>query len=172
MTDLSKMTYESPIGAMDMVMQGDKLVYLDFADNPERFERLLRVRFGDFQIRSGPRTSPIHKALDDYFRHGDDRFQGIAMETHGTAFQRQVWQALQEIPAGTTIDYSTLAKRVGKPRAVRAAGTSNGRNPIAIIIPCHRVVGRDGTLRGYAGGEDRKRWLIEHEAACAARRAA
>ena len=172
MKELSLMVYESPIGAMDMVMDGDTLVYLDFAGNPDRFHRLLGARFGDFSTRPGSENAKIHTALERYFQQGGNPFGDIPLETYGTPFQRQVWQALQKIPPGATIDYSTLAKRVGNPRAVRAVGSSNGRNPISIIIPCHRVVGRDGTLRGYAGGEDRKRWLIDHEAACAARRAA
>lgn len=172
MTELSVMTYQSPIGEMELVMHGSDLVYLDFSGNPERFRRLLSARFGDFTIRPGGKTSAIHDALDRYFRDGGNPFAGIPMQTYGTPFQKLVWRALQEIPPGTTIDYSELARRVGNPRAVRAAGTSNARNPISVIIPCHRVIGRDGTLRGYAGGEDRKRWLIEHEAASAARRAA
>lgn len=172
MKELSLMVYESPIGDMDMVMDGDTLVYLDFAGNPARFNRLLNARFGEFSARRGPAGSKIHIALDHYFQQGGSPFEDIPLKTYGTPFQQQVWRALQEIPPGATIDYSTLAQRVGNPREVRAAGSSNGRNPISIIIPCHRVVGRDGTLRGYAGGEDRKRWLIDHEAACAARRAA
>lgn len=172
MTELLLSKYASPIGAMDLVMAGAKLVYLDFSENTGRMDRLLRARFGDRAIRPGPDVTPVHEALDRYFEAGGDPFGGIELDTRGTEFQQAVWRQLRAIPPATTIDYSTLAKRVGNDRAVRAAASSNARNPISIIIPCHRVIGRDGSLRGYAGGEHRKRWLIDHEAASAARRAA
>jgi methylated-DNA-[protein]-cysteine S-methyltransferase len=83
----------------------------------------------------------------------------------GTAFQQAVWRELLHIPFGATRDYGELAARLGRPSAARAVGGANGRNPISIIVPCHRVIGRAGDLRGYAGGEDRKRWLLDHERA-------
>jgi methylated-DNA-[protein]-cysteine S-methyltransferase len=95
--------------------------------------------------------------------------------TGGTEFQRTVWAALRAIPAGETRSYGQLAAAIGKPRAVRAAGLANGQNPIAVIVPCHRVIGANGTLTGYAGGVERKRWLLAHEksraslSACAVR---
>jgi methylated-DNA-[protein]-cysteine S-methyltransferase len=89
----------------------------------------------------------------------------IPMAMHGTDFQRRVWSGLCEIPCGETISYGELARRVGSPKASRAVGLANGRNPIAIIVPCHRVIGSDGSLTGYGGGLDRKVWLLEHEAA-------
>ena len=89
----------------------------------------------------------------------------IATETTGTAFQRQVWGALREIPAGQTWSYSRLAAHIGRPTAVRAVGLANGANPIGVVVPCHRVIGRDGALTGYAGGLDRKRELLRREAA-------
>jgi methylated-DNA-[protein]-cysteine S-methyltransferase len=88
----------------------------------------------------------------------------LPLEMDGTDFQRQVWQGLREIPYGETISYGELARRVGNPKASRAVGLANGRNPIAIIVPCHRVIGADGSLTGYGGGLDRKVWLLEHEA--------
>ena len=81
----------------------------------------------------------------------------------GTAFQRDVWLALRRIPVGTTISYVELARRIGRPRAVRAVGAANGANPVAVIVPCHRVIGADGRLTGYGGGLPRKQWLLEHE---------
>ena len=83
----------------------------------------------------------------------------------GTSFQREVWNTLREIPVGETISYAGLARRVGRPSAFRAVGSANGRNPIGIVVPCHRVIAADGTLGGYAGGLDRKRWLLAHEGA-------
>jgi methylated-DNA-[protein]-cysteine S-methyltransferase len=84
--------------------------------------------------------------------------------TNGTPFQQTVWAALREIPCGQTISYATLARRIGRPSAVRAVGLANGANPVGIVIPCHRVIGANGTLTGYGGGLDRKRWLLSHEA--------
>ena len=81
----------------------------------------------------------------------------------GTPFQNEVWKALCEIPFGETLSYGGLARRVGRPAASRAVGAANGRNPISIIVPCHRVIGADGSLTGYGGGMDRKRWLLHHE---------
>jgi methylated-DNA-[protein]-cysteine S-methyltransferase len=100
--------------------------------------------------------------LRAYFA-GELRDFDVALELAGTAFQREVWQALREIPYGETISYGELAARVGRPGASRAVGLANGRNPIAIIVPCHRVIGADGSLTGFGGGLARKRWLLEHE---------
>ena len=88
----------------------------------------------------------------------------LPLRMTGTPFQKQVWQGLLTIPYGTTISYAELARRIGRPGASRAVGAANGRNPIGIIVPCHRVIGADGTLTGYGGGLDRKEWLISHEA--------
>jgi len=96
--------------------------------------------------------------FDGALRHFD-----LPLAPDGSDFQRQVWDQLLKIPYGETISYLTLAKRIGDARHVRAVGTANGRNPISIIIPCHRVVGSDGSLVGYGGGLDRKRWLLDHE---------
>ena len=102
--------------------------------------------------------------LREYFE-GTRRAFDLPLAPPGTAFQQQVWQALQRIPYGQTTTYQDLAERLGKPRAARAVGTANGRNPIAIIVPCHRVIGRDGRLRGYAGGLPIKQQLLQHEGA-------
>ena len=89
----------------------------------------------------------------------------IPVETGGTPFQRQVWQALREVGPGTTSTYGELARRLGRPTAARAVGAANGRNPVALVVPCHRIVGANGALTGYAGGVERKRWLLKHEGA-------
>jgi methylated-DNA-[protein]-cysteine S-methyltransferase len=102
--------------------------------------------------------------LDEYFAGRLTRFD-IPLQLVGTDFQRRVWSELQRIPYGETISYGELARRVGNPAAVRAVGLANGRNPVAIIVPCHRVIGADGSLTGYGGGLSRKAWLLEHEAA-------
>ncbi len=100
--------------------------------------------------------------LDEYFSRGR-KFFTVPLHPEGTTFQNKVWAELQEIPFGTTISYTELSQRIGDLKAIRAVGLANGQNPIAIIIPCHRVIGKDGNLVGYAGGLDKKEWLLEHE---------
>jgi methylated-DNA-[protein]-cysteine S-methyltransferase len=101
--------------------------------------------------------------MDAYFRGELRAIDGLRVETRGTPFQRAVWTALREIPCGTTVSYSDLARRIERPSAVRAVGLANGANPVAIVVPCHRVVGAGGALTGYGGGLSRKRWLLAHE---------
>src|SRR3954453_4947424 len=106
----------------------------------------------------------VHEKLDAYFEGDVDALDTIAVETdRGTAFQRDVWKRLREIPAGTTISYAELAGRIGRPSAVRAVGMANAANPITLIVPCHRVIRSGGALGGYAFGLDYKRWLLDHE---------
>jgi methylated-DNA-[protein]-cysteine S-methyltransferase len=117
---------------------------------------------------SGPRP-PAYFAqaiqqLHEYFA-GTRRTFSLPLAPAGTAFQQRIWQALQHIPYGQTTTYQDLATQLGQPTASRAVGSANGRNPIAIIVPCHRVIGRDGRLRGYAGGIHIKQQLLQHEGA-------
>lgn len=114
------------------------------------------------------RFDPALHALARYFMGKSLSFDLPLDLVTGTPFQQKVWQALQEIPAGSTWTYGQLASHVQAPAAVRAVGAAVGRNPLSIIIPCHRVIGQDGSLTGYAGGLDRKRWLLHHEGADAA----
>jgi methylated-DNA-[protein]-cysteine S-methyltransferase len=106
----------------------------------------------------------VRRQLDEYFAGRRRRFE-LRLAPAGTAFQQAVWRELLCIPFGATRDYGELAVRLGRPSAARAVGGANGRNPISIVVPCHRVIGRAGDLRGYAGGEARKRWLLDHEGA-------
>ena len=108
---------------------------------------------------------PLRAAFDAYFAGEVDVFSTLAWYGEGTAFQRTVWAALCTIPAGETLSYAGLAQRIGRPTAVRAVGLANGSNPVALVVPCHRVIGSDGSLTGYGGGLPRKRWLLEHEGA-------
>ena len=107
----------------------------------------------------------MREAVLDYFGGEVEALKRIPWTTGGTAFQRRVWAALTEIPAGRTETYGQLAARIGAPTAVRAVGLANGANPVGVIVPCHRVVGSSGKLTGYAGGLERKKWLLEHEGA-------
>ena len=104
----------------------------------------------------------VAQQLDEYFA-GDRTDFDIEVDLAGTPFQRAVWRALQAIPYGETISYAELARRIERPAAVRAVGSANGRNPVSIIVPCHRVIGADGSLTGYGWGTERKSWLLDHE---------
>lgn len=108
-------------------------------------------------------TSACVEELKSYFEGSLLSFT-VTLDQNGTEFQQQVWQALTEVPYGQTASYLDIAKRINNPKAIRAVGSANGRNPIAIIVPCHRIIGSNGTLTGYAGGLDKKSWLLAHEA--------
>ena len=119
----------------------------------------------DWVEDDGPASALLTRArrqLAEYFARTRTTFD-VPLDPAGSAFQRRVWDALRAIPYGTTLSYSELARRLGDPRATRAVGAANARNPIPIIVPCHRVVGASGELTGFGGGLDRKRWLLEHE---------
>ena len=115
----------------------------------------------------GPASTLLARAseqLAEYFAGTRTTFD-LLLDAGGTAFERRVWDALRTVPYGTTLSYGELARRLGDPRATRAVGAANGKNPIPIIVPCHRVIGANGALTGFGGGLDRKRWLLEHEGA-------
>jgi methylated-DNA-[protein]-cysteine S-methyltransferase len=155
--------FESPIGNIVLAESGGALCALDFETSPEPVLARLNRRLGPVQVSSGNGAQQFRDRLEAYFQGELRALDGLAVEPGGTAFQREVWSALQRIPAGSTTSYSELAAAIGRPSAVRAVGMANSRNPIAVVIPCHRVIGRDGSLTGYAGGLERKRWLLRHE---------
>jgi methylated-DNA-[protein]-cysteine S-methyltransferase len=158
-------SFDSPIGLLALASDGRALVLLDFGA-PERAVQRLRARFGPGRpIRGAADPQGFTQRARAYFAGELDALAGVAVDGGGTAFQRRVWAALRLIPAGETASYSALAARLGAPGASRAVGLANGRNPIAIAVPCHRVIGADGSLTGYAGGLERKRWLLAHEGA-------
>jgi O-6-methylguanine DNA methyltransferase len=157
-------TYGSPLGEILLVSDGDgALRGLDFADYEQRLRRLLRLHYGTHQLDLAPAPIAVANALAAYFAGDLDAVSKLRVATGGTPFQREVWAAVRRIPAGRTTTYGELAVELGRAGASRAVGLANGSNPIAIVVPCHRVIGRDGTLTGYAGGLQRKRWLLEHE---------
>ena len=154
----------SPIGRIAVVWdEDDVLRALDFEDYEARLQTLLRRHYGAVALRAGRVPDGISRALGAYFDGELDAIERLATQTNGSPFQRRVWEALRTIPAGCTWTYGVLAARIGRPSASRAVGLANGSNPIAIVVPCHRVIGANGTLTGYGGGLDRKRWLHEHE---------
>jgi len=128
----------------------------------------LYLRHDGASSTDGP-FDAVREQLDAYFAGELERFD-VRLAVHGTDFQMRVWDQLMRIPFGETISYSELARRLGDPKLVRAVGLANGRNPVSIIIPCHRVIGADGSLVGYGGGLERKRWLLEHEEVSSGRR--
>lgn len=156
-------TFETPLGEMTAVFSDDTLVLLDFSDTLDRIEKLLNRRYPDYQktIRENPCNIRGH--VQAYFQGNRNAFKGVKIDTGGTPFQQSVWRALQKILHGKTLSYKQLAEKVDRPKAHRAVGAANGKNPIAILIPCHRVIGNDGSLTGYAGGVERKRKLLELE---------
>jgi len=157
-------TYGSPLGDILLVSDSDgALRALDFADYEQRLRRLLRLHYGAYQLDPAPAPPALINALDAYFAGDLDALAKVRVATGGTPFQREVWAALRRIPAGHTTTYGGLAVELGRKGASRAVGLANGSNPIAIVVPCHRVIGSNGTLTGYAGGLPRKRWLLEHE---------
>jgi methylated-DNA-[protein]-cysteine S-methyltransferase len=122
----------------------------------------LGTRFGPVRTRDADPLD-VTGHFREYFRGQLDALDALPVDTGGTPFQRRVWKVLRTIPAGTTLSYLEVARRVGAEAAVRAVGAANGANPVAIVIPCHRVIGANGRLVGYGGGLDRKRWLLGHE---------
>jgi methylated-DNA-[protein]-cysteine S-methyltransferase len=157
---------ETPIGEMIMVADHDgSLRAVDWTDHEERMVCLLQRQYGKDALRFVPTRdrSSLTDAIRSYFAGELAAIDDLPVQTAGTAFQREVWRALREIPCGTTVSYGQLAKRIGRPAAVRAVGLANGSNPVGVIVPCHRVIGSNGSLTGYGGGMERKRWLLEHE---------
>ncbi|WP_417231722.1 methylated-DNA--[protein]-cysteine S-methyltransferase [Brevundimonas sp.] len=155
----------TPVGELLLVTDGDGVVRaLDFDDYEDRLMRLLTRHYGPVVLTPGRAPAAVRAAIDAYFAGDRSALDGIPVRTGGTEFQRQVWAALREIPAGETRSYGQLAAAIDRPKAVRAVGLANGANPVGIIVPCHRVIGANGTLTGYAGGVERKKWLLEHEA--------
>jgi methylated-DNA-[protein]-cysteine S-methyltransferase len=142
----------------------DRLRAVDWADYEARMTRLLRLHYGeDVILAEGRAPSSARYALEAYLAGDLAAIDTLPTETAGTPFQRAVWADLRAIPVGETLTYAALAARIGKPAAVRAVGAANGANPVGVVVPCHRVIGADGSLTGYGGGLQRKRWLLAHE---------
>ena len=163
--------FSTPIGqALVVTDEAGVLRAFDWTDYEDRLSAWIGRRYPKAVRREG--AGPLRAGFEAYFAGKVDVFATMAWEGAGTAFQRQVWRALCTIPAGETLSYAGLAQRIGRPTAVRAVGLANGSNPVALVVPCHRVIGSDGSLTGYGGGLHRKRWLLEHEGAHFAERRA
>jgi methylated-DNA-[protein]-cysteine S-methyltransferase len=156
----------TPIGEMLIVADRDgNLCAVDWVDHEARMLRLLRLHYGEGGYRLEPARNPngLTDAISSYFAGELTAIDALPVQTGGTAFQREVWLALRKITCGTTVSYAQLAAQIGRPAAVRAVGLANGSNPVGVIVPCHRVIGANGSLTGYGGGIERKRWLLDHE---------
>jgi len=154
----------TPIGeALVVTDETGTLRAFDFGDHADRMARLMRRHYARQPV-AGAAPARVREAIDRYFAGEIAQVHGLAWATAGTLFQRSVWRALADIPHDRTVSYGDIARAIGNPTAVRAVGLANGSNPVAIVVPCHRVVGSTGALTGYAGGIDRKRWLLAHEA--------
>ena len=150
---------------MVLVAKDGVVLLFEFEGTAGRVERQMRARFGDVELQ--PTTNPfgIGDRIRAYF-DGDIRsLDDLLTDGGGTEFERQVWTELRKIPVGTTVSYGQIARKLGDIQLSRAVGTANGKNPIAIIVPCHRVIGADGSMTGYGGGLKNKEWLLRHEGA-------
>jgi methylated-DNA-[protein]-cysteine S-methyltransferase len=164
-TELLVDEIDSALGPIVLVAGAGRLLAMDYGDCPDRMMRLLTARAGAVRLTRAPDPFGLSARVRAYLAGDLRAVDSIPVDTGGTPFQRRVWSALRDIPAGTLVTYTDLARAAGRPAAVRAAGAANGRNPVAIVVPCHRVVATDASLTGYAGGLWRKRWLLHHEGA-------
>lgn len=157
---------ETPIGELILVADREgNLRVVDWTDHETRMQRLLRLQYGKDRYTLKPARNPhgLTDAINRYFAGELQAIDALPVETAGTPFQREVWHALRTIACGTTTSYAKLALQISRPSAVRAVGLANGANPVGVIVPCHRVIGSSGSLTGYGGGIERKRWLLAHE---------
>jgi O-6-methylguanine DNA methyltransferase len=165
-TNLATGWRRTPLGVVRFAMEDDGAVVALAFDEPwEALMHRVGERCGDVTLFPSRATDPVGDALDGYLAGDLAAFASLRVAPRGTEFQRRVWSALCAIPPGTTCSYTDVARAIGAARAARAVGAANGANPVSIMVPCHRVIGRNGLLAGYAGGVDRKAWLLAHEGA-------
>jgi len=171
MITLQRHTIDTPVGPVLALASKAALCALEFsrADRVSRLDARLARWFGGVEVvdgkgRSNAVITQVERWLDAYFAGAGADTSPLPLDMRGAPFEVRVWAALRTIPPGATTTYGEIAKQVGSPGASRAVGAANGANPIAIIVPCHRVIGANGTLTGYGGGLDRKTWLLTHEA--------
>lgn len=161
----------APMGPMMIVTdEQGALRALEWTDLEGRMTRLLNRQYRGIEINLRHDTAPAHivSALSAYFDGALTALNKLETVVGGTQFQRSVWAALRTIPVGQTRSYSDIAIAIGNPKGVRAIGLANGANPIGIVVPCHRVIGANGSMTGYGGGLERKQWLLRHEGALSA----
>jgi methylated-DNA-[protein]-cysteine S-methyltransferase len=159
----------TPIGALLLVCDDDgKLHAAEFHDYEDRLHRSLRLSTaanGGYALREARLPATVRGRIEAYFAGELDAIDAIETAAGGTPFQQKVWRALRKIKPGKTLTYGALAARIGEDKAIRAVGAANGANPVSVIVPCHRLIGANGSLIRYGGGIERKRWLLQHEGA-------
>ena len=153
---------DSPVGRLAIASHDGRVCALWFGSEPQ-VRALLARWFPGEKVSNRNDPGGAVTALTAYFAGDLKALDAIEVELHGTPFQQRVWRRLRSVPAGSTASYAQIARAVGAPNAVRAVGAANGANPVALIVPCHRIIGSNGSLTGYGGGLDRKRWLLTHE---------
>jgi methylated-DNA-[protein]-cysteine S-methyltransferase len=156
-------TISSPVGPLTLAAREARVCLLHFGADEEAVWRFLRRYYPADVIEPHGDPAGGVSAVAAYFAGGLDALDGLEVELNGTPFQTRVWEALRRVRSGTTATYAELARSIGAASAVRAVGAANGANPVAVIVPCHRIIGTNGSLTGYGGGLERKRWLLEHE---------
>ncbi len=154
---------ETPIGTLGLAVRDRDVCLLEFDRDRRGVEKLLARRFGEVELLDSVSPLGYTDCIRAYFKGELGALDEIAVDPGGTTFQGLVWSELRRIPAGRTRSYAEIARAIGRPTATRAVGAANGQNPIAVVLPCHRVIGADGSLTGYGGGLDRKSWLLRHE---------
>ena len=156
-------TFESPIGTLTLAARGEWVCLLHFGPRGVQVDSALGRWYPNVPVHDDPDPAGAVGILRSYFDGDLGALDRIMVEMNGTLFQKKVWAALRAVPAGSTVAYGDIARVIAAPSAVRAVGAANGANPVAVIVPCHRIIGTNGTLTGYGGGLDRKRWLLHHE---------
>lgn len=154
---------QTPIGVLVLTHDGKSLCNAEFENQDERRRQELVHHFRGIKVERTRMRSIFGDALNDYFEGDVCAIDKLPVFKLGTPFQQKAWAALRRIPVGKTRGYGEQAAKLGNPNAARAIGRANGLNPISIVVPCHRLVGADGSLVHYGGGLERKRWLLEHE---------
>jgi methylated-DNA-[protein]-cysteine S-methyltransferase len=155
--------FKSPLGQMMFASDGESVYALEFEGYEERMDKLLRKGFDEFDFRRNSDPMNLKAQLREYYDGNIHALDLIPAKPQGTPFQVEAWKTLRMIPVGQTWSYGEMAAKMGRPQAARAVGHANSLNPVAIIVPCHRVIGASKALTGYASGLDRKRWLLDHE---------
>jgi methylated-DNA-[protein]-cysteine S-methyltransferase len=156
----------TPIGVALLVTDGEGVLRaFNWADYEPAMLAWIGRHYPKARLTEGRSPPAVRGAFEAYFRGEARALEAVPWKASGTAFQLKVWEALCGIPAGETLSYAGLAERIGRPTAVRAVGLANGANPVAVVVPCHRVIGANGSLTGYGGGLPRKRWLLDLEGA-------
>lgn len=159
---------ESPIGRITLAASRQGVCGLTIGDGLEKFRASLARAFADRTSGAGvvfeeAALPALRRPLEAYFAGDVAALEDVEVDLRGTDFQMRVWAALRTVKPGTTASYADIARRIGQPKAGRAVGMANNRNPVALIVPCHRVIGADGSMTGYGFGLDCKRWLLRHE---------